>query len=109
MAFPVATRFFAYSFAFWFWRLTMGDAVRLLANSDAFRAVEHFAAFVGAFNLAFWLFALHVANGVPRFCARGVATRRFTYRVAYGRAVRIVALPRTLWVASSGVLHEIAS
>jgi len=48
---PVASGFFAHGFAFRFRSLAVGNAVRLFAHSDTFRAVEHFAAFIRAFNL----------------------------------------------------------
>jgi hypothetical protein len=51
VAFPVAAGFLADGFAFGFRSLAVGDAVGLLANSHAFRAVEEFAAFIRAFNL----------------------------------------------------------
>ena len=51
VALPVAAGFLADGLAFGFRGLAVGDAVGLLANSHAFRAVEKFAAFIRAFNL----------------------------------------------------------
>jgi len=56
VAFPIAFGFFANRFAFGFRSLAMSDAMGLFANSYAFRAVEHFATFIWAFNLKFFMF-----------------------------------------------------
>jgi hypothetical protein len=51
VAFPVALGFFADRLAFGLGSLAVSDAVRLFADSYALGAVEHFAAFIRAFNL----------------------------------------------------------
>ena len=69
VAFPVAFRFFANRFAFRLGSLAMSNAVRLFADSYAFRAVKHFTAFIRAFDFAFGFFAFDVANCVFGFGA----------------------------------------
>jgi len=69
VAFPIAFRFFANWLAFGFGCLAVSDAMRLFADSYAFRAVKHFAAFIRAFNFAFGFFAFNIANCVFRFGA----------------------------------------
>jgi hypothetical protein len=51
VAFPVASGLLADGLTLGFRSLAVGNAVRLFAHSDTFRAVEHFAAFIRAFNL----------------------------------------------------------
>ena len=69
VAFPIAFRFFTNWLAFVFGCLAVSDAMRLFADSYAFRAVKHFAAFIRAFNFAFGFFAFNIANCVFRFGA----------------------------------------
>jgi hypothetical protein len=69
VAFPIASGLFANRLAFRLGSLAVSNTVRLLANSDALRAVEHFTSFIGALNFTFRLFTLYVANGVFRFSA----------------------------------------
>ena len=109
MTFPVASRFFANGFAFWLGSLAMSYAVRLLANSHALRTVKHFATFVWALNFTFRFLAFDVADGIPRLSTGGMTPRRFTNGVANCWTMGVVALPRTLWVASARVLHECAN
>jgi hypothetical protein len=99
VAFPIASGLLAYRFAFWFGSLAVSNAVRLFAYSDALRAVEHFAAFIRAFNLTLGFLTFDVANGIFRLSATGVTLGRLTDGVANGRAVRVVTFPRTLRMA----------
>ena len=99
VAFPVTFGFLADGLAFWFGSLAVSNAVRLFADSDAFRAVEHFASFIGAFNFTFGFLTFDIADGVLGFSTRSVTFRRFADRVANCRAVRIIALPGALRVA----------
>lgn len=101
MAFPVALGLLADGLALGFGSLAMGDAMGLFADSNALRAVEQLAAFVRALNLTLRLLAFDVANSVFGFSTGSMALGRLTYRVADGRAVRVVALPGTLRVALS--------
>ena len=93
MAFPVASGFLADSLAFWLRGLAMGNAVGLLADSYALGAVEHLTSLVWAFDLAFGLLALNVADSVSGFSAGGVALGGFADWIADGWAVWVVALP----------------
>ena len=99
MAFPIASGFFANGFAFRLGSLAMSNTVRLLANSNAFRAVEHFATFIRALNLTLWFFTLDITDGILGFSATGVTFRGFANRVANGGTVRIVTFPGTLRMA----------
>ena len=99
VALPVASGLFADGLALGLRGLAVGDAVGLLADSDALRAVEHLAAFVGALDFTLGLLALHIANGVLGFGATGVALGRLAHGVADGGAVRVVAFPGALRVA----------
>jgi hypothetical protein len=69
VTFPIAFRFFANRLAFRLRCLTMSNAMRLLANSNAFGAIEHFASFIGTFDFTFWFFAFNIANRIFRFGA----------------------------------------
>jgi hypothetical protein len=99
MAFPIAFRFFADSLTFWFRGLAVGYTVRLFANRDALRAVEHFAAFIRAFYLADWLFTFDVTYCVFWFSAGCMTFRRLTYGITDCRAVRVIAFPCALRMA----------
>ena len=99
VAFPVALGLFTDGFALRFRSLAVGDAVRLLADSDALRTVEHFAAFVGALDFAFRLLAFDVTDRVFGLSAGSVAFRRLADGVADGRAVGVIALPGALGMA----------
>jgi len=101
VAFPVTFWFFADGFAFWLRSLAMSYTMRSFANSDAFRTIEHFTSFIRAFDFTFWLFTLDIANGIFWFSARSVALGRLANWIAYSWAVRVVALPRALWMALS--------
>jgi hypothetical protein len=96
MTFPVTSGFFTDGFTFGFGSLTVGDAMRLFADSDTLRAVEHFTSFIRAFNFAFGFLTFYVADSVLGFGTTGVTFRRFTYRIADSGAVRIVTFPRAL-------------
>jgi hypothetical protein len=74
--------------------------MRCFADSDAFGAVKHLTALVGALNFAFGLFTLDIADRVFWLGTRSVAFWRFANWVANGRAVRIITFPRTLRMAS---------
>jgi len=93
MTFPVTFRFFTDRFAFRFGGLTMSNAMRLFADSDALGTVKHFTSFIGTFNFTFGFFAFDIANSVFGFGARSVAFRGFTNGVADSGAMRIIALP----------------
>jgi hypothetical protein len=93
VAFPVTFGFFTNWFAFGFGSLAMSNTVGLFANSNAFRTIEHFTAFIWAFNFAFWFFAFYITNGVFRFSTACVAFRRFTYWVTNCWAMRIITFP----------------
>jgi hypothetical protein len=93
MTFPVAFRFFANWFTFWFRGLAMSNAMWLFAYSYAFRTVEHFTSFIRAFNFTFRFFAFDIANSVFGFSTRSVTFGRFTNRVANSGTVWIIALP----------------
>jgi len=93
VALPIATRLLADGFTLRFRCLAVSYAVRLLANSYALRAVEHFTTFIWTFNFTFRLLALNIANGILRFSAGCVTFRRFTYRIANSRAVGVIAFP----------------
>ena len=67
VAFPVASGFFAYGFAFGFRSLAVSNAVRLFADGNTFRAVKHFTTFVRAFNFTFGFFTFYVADGIFGF------------------------------------------
>ena len=69
MAFPITFGFFANWLTFRLGSLTVSYTVRLLANSHALRAVEHFTTFIWAFNFAFRLFTFYIANRVFRLRA----------------------------------------
>ena len=56
--------------------LAVGHTVRLFANCDTFGAVFRFAGFVRALDFAFRFLAFHITNGLSRFLATGVASRR---------------------------------
>ena len=99
VAFPVALGLFTDGFALRFRSLAVGDAVRLLADSDALRTVEHFAAFVGALDFALRLLAFDVTDRVFGLSAGSVAFRRLADGVADGRAVGVIALPGALGMA----------
>jgi hypothetical protein len=99
VAFPVALGFLADRLAFWFGSLAVGDAVRLFANCNALGAVEHFAAFVGALDFTFGLFAFDIADCVFGFGAGSMAFGGFADWVANGWAVRVIALPGALGMA----------
>jgi hypothetical protein len=101
MTFPVALGFLADSLALRFRSLAVSYAMRLLANCDTFRAVEHFAAFIRAFDFTFRLFTFYIANGIFRLSAGRVAFRRLTYGITDCRTVRIVTLPGALRVTLS--------
>ena len=83
----------------------MGDAVRRVADVDAFGAVHHFASFVGAHGLAVGSIlkvlplAFDVANGSLGLQARRVAFGGLAYRGAYCVATGVVALPGTFRMA----------
>ena len=64
VAFPVTSGLFTDGFAFGLGSLAVCDTVRLFADGDALRAVEHFATFIRAFDFTFGLLALDVANGI---------------------------------------------
>ena len=93
VALPVTLGFLADGFTLGLGSLAVGDAMGLLADGDALGAVEHFAAFIRAFNFALRLLALDVANGVLGFGAGSMAFRRFADGVANSGAVGVVALP----------------
>ncbi len=99
MAFPVTFWLLTHGLAFGLGGLAVSDAMGLLADGDALGAVEHFAAFVWAFNFAFWFLTLHVANCVFRFSAGSMTLGGLAHRVADGRAVRVVTFPGALRVA----------
>jgi hypothetical protein len=99
VAFPVALGLFTDGFALRFRSLAMGDAVRLFANSDALRAVEHFAAFVGALDFALRLLAFDITDSVFWLSAGSVALGRLTDGIADCRAVGVIALPGALGMA----------
>jgi len=67
VALPVASGLFTNWLAFGLRSLAMSYAVGLLANCDAFRAVEHFATFVGALNFTFGFLAFYITNSILRF------------------------------------------
>ena len=67
VAFPVASGFFADGFAFGFGGLAVSDAVRLFADGDTLRAVEHFATFIRAFNFTLGFFTFNITNGIFGF------------------------------------------
>ena len=96
VAFPVTSGLFAHGFAFGLGSLAVSDTVRLFADGDALRAVEHFATFIRALNFTFGLLALDVANGILGLSAGGVAFGGLADGVADGRAVRVVTFPGTL-------------
>ena len=102
VAFPVASRFFADGFTFRLGGLAVSDAVGLLADGDTLGAVEHFAAFIRAFDFALGFLALYVANGIFGFSTGSVALGRFADGVANGGAVRVIAFPRALGMALKG-------
>ena len=77
----------------------MGHAVRLLADSDTFGAVEGGASLVRALDLALRLLALDVTYCVLGLGAGGVASRRLTHRLADSGALWVIALPGAFWVA----------
>ena len=93
VTFPVASRLLADGLTFGLRSLAVSNAVGLLAYSDTFRAVEHFATFIRTLNFTFRFFTLHIANGILGFSATGVALRRLTYRIADGRAMRVITFP----------------
>ncbi len=99
VALPVAFGFLADGFTFRLGSLAVSDAVGLLADGDALGAVEHLAAFVGAFNFTLGLFAFYIADSVLGFGAGSVALGRLADWVANGGAVRVVAFPGTLRMA----------
>ncbi len=96
VAFPVAFRFFANWFTFWFRGLAMSDAVRLFAYSNALRTVEHFATFIWAFNLAFGFFTFYITDCVFWFGARSVAFGRLANGITNCWAMGIIAFPGAL-------------
>jgi len=93
VAFPVAFRFFTYRLTFGFRRLAVSYAVRLFADCYALGAVEHFTAFVGAFDFAFGFFAFYVADCVFRLGTGSVAFWGFADGIANCRAMGIIAFP----------------
>ncbi len=101
MTFPVAFGLLTDWFTLGFRSLAVSDAMRLFANCDTLRAVEHFASFVWAFYFALRLFAFDIANGVLGFSTRSVAFGGFANRVADGRTVRVITFPGALRVALS--------
>jgi len=93
VAFPVASGLLAHGLAFGFGSLAVGNAVGLFADGDALGAVEHFASFIRAFDLALGFLAFYVANSVFRLGAGSVAFGRLANGVANRRAVRVVTFP----------------
>jgi hypothetical protein len=93
MAFPVASGLLADSLAFWLRGLAVSNAVRLLANSYALRAVKHLASLVRALDLTLWLLALDIADSVSWLGARCVTFGRLAYWITDGGTVGVVALP----------------
>ena len=77
----------------------MGDAVRRVADVDAFGAVHHFASFVGAHGLAVGSIikvlplTFNVADGGLGLQAGRVAFWGLANRGAHCVASRVVALP----------------
>ena len=49
--------------------MAMGDAMRWLADGNAFWAIVELTGFVWAHNVAVWLLALDITNGVLWFLA----------------------------------------
>jgi hypothetical protein len=69
VTFPVAFGFLADSLTLRLRSLAMSDTMGLLANSDTFRAVKHFATFIRALNFTFRLLTLYIANSILGFGA----------------------------------------
>jgi len=84
MALPITFWFFANCFTFGLRSLAMSHTVRSFAYGDTFRTVEHLTSFIRAFDFAFGLFALNIADSVLGLCARGMALRRLANRVTDG-------------------------
>ena len=93
VAFPITLGFLAYRFAFRFGCLAVSHTVRLLTNSDTFRAVHQFTSFIRAFDFTFGLFAFDIANSVFRLSTGGVAFRGLAYGITNGRTVGVVTFP----------------
>ena len=93
MAFPIASWFFAYSFAFRLRCLAMGNAVGLFAYCYALRAIEHFAAFVWALNFTFRFLAFYITNCISWLCATSMTFRWLAYWVANCWAMWVITFP----------------
>ena len=102
VTFPVASGFFANSFAFRLRGLAVSNTVGLFADSYTFRTVIHFATFVGTFDFTFRFFTFNIANSVSGFSAGSVAFRGFANGVTNSGTMGVVAFPGTLRMALSG-------
>lgn len=90
----------------------MGDAVRGVADVDAFGAVHHFASFVGAHGLAVGSLTFNVADGGLGLQAGRVAFWGLANRGAYCVATGVVALPagtRGIRATARPVPHDSAA
>lgn len=79
--------------------LAMSNTVRWLADCHTFWAIVEFTSFVWAHDVAVWLFALNVADGVLWLLARSVTFRWLANWVANGVTLGVVAFPGAFWVA----------
>lgn len=84
----------------------MSNALRSFTNIDAFSTIGGFAGFLRAFDLAFGLLALNIAEGVLGFLASCVATWWLAYWVANWLTLWFIALPGALGMALWCILRN---
>jgi len=99
VAFPVAQRFFADTFAFWGWVGAFSVALGFLAHGVALGASTFLAVLHWAADFTLGLVTLDGALAAPKLLAAGGAAGLFADRFTYLVAHRGVALPLALGVA----------